>query len=65
MENQLSFIVKLLVLSALISLLIKYVLPSVALPATATNALILVLLPSMIMAIALFWRFQTQKTNLT
>jgi hypothetical protein len=61
MQNQLIFIVKLLVLSALLSILIKYVLPSVPLPATATNALILVLLPSVIMAIALLWRFQTQK----
>ncbi|MBD2452113.1 hypothetical protein H6G76_34405 [Nostoc sp. FACHB-152] len=61
MQNQLIFIVKLLVLSALFSVLIKYVLPSVPLPATATNALILVLLPSVVMAIALLWRFQTQK----
>ncbi|MBE9005120.1 hypothetical protein IQ259_08715 [Fortiea sp. LEGE XX443] len=61
MENQLSFIVKLLLLSALLSLLIKDVLPSVAIPATATNALILVLLPTIIMAIALLWRFQAQK----
>jgi hypothetical protein len=61
MQNQLIFIVKLLVLSALLSILIKYVLPSVPLPATATNALILVLSPSVIMAIALLWRFQIQK----
>jgi hypothetical protein len=56
MENQLSFIVKLLVLSALLSVLIKYVLPSIVIPATATNALIIVLLPTVIMAIALLWR---------
>ncbi|MCC5639223.1 hypothetical protein LC593_26045 [Nostoc sp. CHAB 5844] len=61
MKNQLSFVVKLLLLSALLSGLIKYVLPSVPIPATTTNALILVLLPTMIMAIALLWRFQTQK----
>lgn len=61
MENQLNFIVKLLLFSALLSALIKYVLPSVPIPATATNALILVLLPSVIMAIALLWRFQAQK----
>jgi hypothetical protein len=63
MENQLNFIVKLLLLSAFFSILIKYVLPSVPLPATETNALILVLLPSVIMAIALFWRFQAQQQN--
>jgi len=61
MENQLTFIIKLLVLSALLSGLIKYILPSVPIPATATNALILVLLPTMIMAIALLWRFQNQQ----
>jgi len=61
MENQLSFIVKLLVLSAFLSLLIKYALPSVVIPATDTNALIIVLLPTLIMAIALLWRFQAQK----
>ncbi|MBD2492793.1 hypothetical protein BCD64_01545 [Nostoc sp. MBR 210] len=64
MPNQLIFIAKLLVLSALLSAAIKYILPSVPLPATTTNALILVLSPTVIIAIALFWRFQT-KTNLT
>ncbi|MBW4616560.1 MAG: hypothetical protein KME21_25470 [Desmonostoc vinosum HA7617-LM4] len=63
MENQLIFILKLLVLSALLSLLIKYILPSLAIAGTATNALIIVLLPSVMMAIALLWRFQVQKQN--
>ncbi|MBD2440094.1 hypothetical protein [Nostoc sp. FACHB-110] len=61
MENQLIFIAKLLVVSAVLSLLMKYVLPSAPIPATVTNALILVLSPTVIMAIALLWRFQTQK----
>ncbi|WP_414755978.1 hypothetical protein [Anabaena sp. CCY 9910] len=63
MENQLSFVLKLLIISALISVSIKYVAPMWPIPATATNALILVLSPTIILAIALFWRFQTQKQN--
>ncbi len=58
-----SFIVKLLLLSALLSLLIKYATPSLVIPATAINALIIVLLPPVIMAIALLWRFQAHKQN--
>jgi len=63
MQNQLVFVLKLLLLSALLSILIKYVGPSLSIPATATNALIIVLLPIAIMAIALLWRFQAQKQN--
>jgi hypothetical protein len=63
MENQLGFIVKLLLISALISLLIKYAFPYLAIPGTDTVALIIVLLPTVIMAIALLWRFQAQKQN--
>ncbi|MFN6464207.1 MAG: hypothetical protein RMZ41_020660 [Nostoc sp. DedVER02] len=63
MGNQLGLVLKLLSLSALLSLLIKYAGPSVPIPATATNALIIVLLPIVIIAIALLWRFQTQKQN--
>ncbi len=63
MENQLGFVLKLFLLSALISLLIKYVAPSLSIPATATNGLIFVFLPIVILAIALLWRFQTQKQN--
>jgi len=63
MQNQFNFIVKLLVLSALLSVLIKYALPSVPMPATTMNALILVLLPTVVMAIALLWRFQGQQQN--
>ncbi len=63
MEYQLGFVLKLLLLSALLSLLIRYVGPSLSIPATATNALIIVLLPIVIIAIALLWRFQAQKQN--
>ncbi|MEA5506329.1 hypothetical protein VB735_25105 [Halotia wernerae UHCC 0503] len=63
MKNQLGFVIKLFLISALISLLIKYVAPSLSIPATATNGLILVFLPIVILAIALLWRFQVQKQN--
>jgi hypothetical protein len=63
MENQLGFVLKLLLLSALLSLLIKYVAPSVLIPATAINALIIVLLPTVIVTGALLWRFSEQKEN--
>jgi hypothetical protein len=63
MGNQLRFVLKLLLLSAFLSLLIKYVGPSLSIPTTGTNALIIVLLPIVIIAIALLWRFQAQKQN--
>ncbi|MGF2035153.1 MAG: hypothetical protein RMZ43_007550 [Nostoc sp. CmiVER01] len=63
MQNQLVFVLKLLLLSALLSVLIKYAGPSLSIPVTATNALIIVLLPIAIMAITLLWRFQAQKQN--
>ncbi|HYW20117.1 MAG TPA: hypothetical protein VE956_12550 [Nodularia sp. (in: cyanobacteria)] len=64
MKNNFGFVVKLLVLSGLLSVLIKYAGPILSIAATDTNALIIVLLPNVIMAIALFWRFQSaQKQN--
>ncbi|MHC5613180.1 MAG: hypothetical protein ACYTXA_19810 [Nostoc sp.] len=63
MENQLGLVLKLLLLSALLSLLIKYAAPSLSIPATTTNALIIILLPIVIIAIALLWRFQAQNQN--
>lgn len=63
MENQLSFVIKLLIMSAFLSGLIKYAGPLWPIPETDTYALILVLSPTVIMAIALLWRFQTQKQN--
>ncbi|RCJ42701.1 hypothetical protein A6770_07420 [Nostoc minutum NIES-26] len=60
MENQLGFVLKLLLLSAVLSLLIQRVGPILSISATATNALIIVLLPNAILAIALLWRFQKQ-----
>ncbi|MEH2312256.1 MAG: hypothetical protein V7K18_27015 [Nostoc sp.] len=63
MENQLGLVLKLLLLSALLSALIKYAGPSLSIPPTATNALIIIFLPIVIIAIALLWRFQAQKQN--
>ncbi len=63
MENQLGLILKLLLLSVLLSVLIKYAGSSLSIPPTASNALIIVLLPIVIVAIALLWRFQAQKQN--
>jgi hypothetical protein len=59
-QNQLGFILKLLLISALLSLLIKYAAPSLPIPKTDTNALIMILLPTVILAIALLWRFLAQ-----
>jgi hypothetical protein len=61
MENQLGFFVKLLLFSALLSVLIKYASPFLWIPATVTNALIMVLSPSVIMATAMLWRLPKQK----
>ncbi|WP_414528266.1 hypothetical protein [Nodularia chucula] len=59
MHNNLGFVVKLLMLSALLSVLIKYLGPNLSIAATDANALIIVLLPTFIMAIALYWRFNS------
>lgn len=56
MDNKPAFILKVLILSALISLLIKYGGPLLDLPATATSALVAVLLPSVVVGLLLGWR---------
>jgi hypothetical protein len=61
MENQLGFVLKVFLLSAVISVLIKYAGPYLPIAPTGKNALIIVLLPTIWMAIALLWRFQTHK----
>ena len=54
--TQANFILKVLILSAGISVLIKYVGPYLAVAATSSNALFAVLTPALIVAIALLWR---------
>ncbi|MCP6760590.1 MAG: hypothetical protein NHB32_18015 [Fischerella sp. CENA71] len=63
MKNQLGFLLKVFLLSAVISLLIKYAGPFLFIPATSINALIIVLLPTVMMAIALLWRSQAHKQS--
>ncbi|MDP5338335.1 MAG: hypothetical protein NWQ28_07135 [Nodularia sp. (in: cyanobacteria)] len=62
MKNNLGFMVKLLVLSGLLSVLIKYAGPHLSIAPTNTNALIIVLLPIVMIAIALFWRFKSAQS---
>ncbi|MEO8890436.1 MAG: hypothetical protein ABI417_02695 [Coleofasciculaceae cyanobacterium] len=56
MGTQANFILKVLVFSALISVLIRYVGPSLAIAPTSLNTLIAVLTPPLVLAIVLFWR---------
>ena len=55
-SDRTSVILKVLLLSASLSLVIKYVAPSFHITTTNLKALITVLLPSGMMAIALGWR---------
>ena len=64
MKNQFIFMLKVLFLSGAISLFIKYLAPSLSIPETATNALIIVLLPNVIMVTILVWQLsRKQKVN--
>ncbi|MBE9191832.1 hypothetical protein IQ230_16035 [Gloeocapsopsis crepidinum LEGE 06123] len=56
--NQTGFIFKVLLLSTVMSVLIKYGGAYLPILPTTITALIVVLLPSIVMAIALFQRFQ-------
>jgi hypothetical protein len=57
MSDQIWFILKVLIVSAVLSALIKYGGSSLSLASTPTIVLIVVFLPSLIVAIALGWRF--------
>jgi len=56
MGTQGNFIVKILILSVAISALLKYGGSSLPIAPTSLNALILVLIPTIVLAIALWWR---------
>jgi hypothetical protein len=58
MNAQFGFVLKVLILSAAIATGIKYWAPLLNIPASDSLALIVVLLPSLIMAIVLAWRAQ-------
>lgn len=60
------FILKLLIISAMLSIGIKYLIPLLNIPATAGVALSLVIAPTVFVAIALGWRgwqFQKQQNK--
>lgn len=54
------FVVKVMVLSALLSIAIKYGGPYLPISGNTTNALIAVWLPSVLMAALLGWRWQNK-----
>lgn len=56
MGTQANFVLKVLILSAGVSVLIKYGGPLLPVTATSVNAMIAVVTPSLILAIALLWR---------
>jgi hypothetical protein len=64
MNDSLGLVLKLLLLSALISILIKTGGPALALPATSVNALIAVMLPPLVLASILGWRAWRQTFTL-
>ncbi|MDJ0735425.1 MAG: hypothetical protein QNJ47_15430 [Nostocaceae cyanobacterium] len=61
MQNQLGLLVKVLLLSVGLSILIKYACPFLPIPGTATNALIMVLSPTVVLGTVLLWRMQGQQ----
>jgi hypothetical protein len=63
MKSQILFISKLLIASAALSVAIKFA--PVSIPATATNALIAVLLPAIVMAIIFLLRYANLRQEKT
>ena len=56
MDNKFGFILKVLLVSAAVSALIKYVGPSLSIPLSVTNTLIAVFFPTVAIAAVLIWR---------
>jgi hypothetical protein len=63
MGTQASFILKVLIFSGLISVLIKYVGPSLAIAPTSLNTLIAVLTPTLVLAGVLVLRAKNYKPD--
>ncbi len=63
MSTQANFILKVFILSAGVSVLIKYGSPSLPVSATSVNVLIAVLTPTLVLAIALLWRAWKHKAT--
>jgi membrane protein YdbS with pleckstrin-like domain len=67
MENQGTFLVKLLLLSAVLSGVIKYFVPLLDIPATPAVVMALVVSPTLLLTGALAWRYwqaQSQQDKL-
>jgi len=56
MGTQVNFILKILILSVAVSVLLKYVGSSLPIAPTLLNAMITVMIPTIVVAIALLWR---------
>jgi len=56
MDNKITFLLKVLLLSLGLSVLIKFVGPLLAIPPSSTIALVAVCLPSVILALLFSWR---------
>lgn len=63
MENKTAFILKIFILSFVLSGMIKYGAPYLKIPAESNIVLIIVLLPTILLAIALWWRYQQQQNS--
>ena len=63
MEKKTEFVLKVFIASAVLSAIIKYVCPYFNVPAESQIALIIVLLPTVVLAIALWWRYQQQQNS--
>lgn len=61
LETEPGLVLKVLVLSSVLSVAIKYLGPSLPIPATNTTALIITLLPALGMGLALAWRAWQQR----
>ncbi len=64
MNGQTDFIIKLIVFSLGFSLLIKYVMPLINVPATETNAILTVMVLPLTVTLLLFWRLRNHSNNL-
>lgn len=61
LDTSVGLVLKVLVLSTLLSVAIKYMGPILPIPATNTAALIITLIPTLIMGVVLAWRGWQQR----
>lgn len=60
-DTEAGLVLKVLVLSIVLSVAIKYIGPTLAIPATDTAALIIILLPALVTGLVLGWRSWQQR----